>query len=96
VALYFFVTHPSGTESSEAMFFKVFKKELKYSEFAHIGNLNAYTLDSLKSQIERMEIQEEQIGSLIHVMFTEPQTTIVLSFHLNGEFNKIESQKYYS
>ena len=96
MALYFFVTHPSGTEIGEAMFFKVFKKELKYSEFADIGNLHTYTLDSLKLQIKRMEIQEEQIGSLIHVTFTEPQTTIVLSFHLNGEFNKIESQKYYS
>ncbi len=78
------------------MFFNIFKKEIKYSEFANIGNLNAYTLDSLKSQIERMEIQEEQIGSLIHVTFTEPFTKIVLSFHLNGQFNKIESQEYYS
>jgi hypothetical protein len=78
------------------MFFNIFIKEIKYSEFAHIGNLNACTLDSLKSQIERMEIQEEQIGSLIHVTFTEPFTQIVLSFHLNGQFNKIESQEYYS
>lgn len=78
------------------MLLKLFKKEIKYSEFAHIGNLHTYTLDSLKSRIKRMEIREEQIGSLIHVTFTEPHTTIVLSFHLNGQFNKIESQQYYT
>jgi hypothetical protein len=43
-----------------------------------------------------MEIKEEKIGSLVLVTFTEPVTKIVLSFHLNGQFNKIESQEYYS
>ncbi len=78
------------------MLLKLYKKELKYSEFAYLGNLHTYTLDRLKSQIKRMEIKEEKKDALIYVSFTEPFIKIVLSFHLNGEFNKIESQEYYS
>jgi hypothetical protein len=78
------------------MLLKIFKKNIPFCEFGDLGNLNDYTLDSLKSQIKRMEIKEEKIGSLVLVTFTEPFTKIVLSFHLNGAFNKIESQKYYS
>lgn len=76
------------------MLLKLFKKNIPFSEFGDLGNLNDYTLDSLKSQIKRMEIKEEKIGSLVLVTFTEPFKKIVLSFHLNGEFNKIESQEY--
>jgi hypothetical protein len=76
------------------MLLKLFKKNIPFSEFGDLGNLHTYTLDSLKSQIKRMEIKEEKIGSLVLVTFTEPFKKIVLSFHLNGEFNKIESQEY--
>lgn len=43
-----------------------------------------------------MEIKEEKKDALIYVSFTDANTKIVLSFHLNGQFNKIESQEYYS
>ena len=76
------------------MLLKFFKKNIPFSEFGDLGNLHTYTLDRLKSQIKRMEIKEEKIGSLVLVTFTEPFTKIVLSFHLNGEFHKIESQEY--
>ena len=78
------------------MLSKIFKKNIPFSEFSDLDNLNNYSLDSLKSKIKRMEIKEEKIGSLVLVTFTEPVTKIVLSFHLNGQFNKIESQEYYS
>jgi len=76
------------------MLLKLFKKNIPFSEFGDLGNLNDYTLDSLKSQIKRMEIKEEKKDALIYVSFTEPFTKIVVSFHLNGEFSKIESQEY--
>jgi hypothetical protein len=78
------------------MLLKIFKKNIPFCEFGDLGNLNHYTLESLKSKIKRMEIKEEKKDALIYVSFTEPFTKIVLSFHLNGAFNKIESQKYYS
>jgi hypothetical protein len=76
------------------MLSKLFKKNIPFSEFGDLGNLHTYTLDRLKSQIKRMEIKEEKKDALIYVSFTEPFTKIVLSFHLNGAFNKIESQEY--
>lgn len=78
------------------MLSKIFKKNIPFSEFGDFGNLNTYTLDSLKSKIKRMEIKEEKKDALIYVSFTDANTKIVLSFHLNGEFNKIEFQEYYS
>jgi hypothetical protein len=78
------------------MLSKIFKKNIPFCEFGDLGNLNTYTLDSLKSKIKRMEIKEEKKDALIYVSFTDANTKIVLSFHLNGAFNKIESQEYYS
>ena len=76
------------------MLSKIFKKNIPFSEFGDFGNLNTYTLDSLKSKIKRMEIKEEKKDALIYVSITDANTKIVLSFHLNGEFNKLESQEY--
>lgn len=76
------------------MLLKLFKKNIPFCEFGDLGNLNDYTLDSLKSKIKRMEIKEEHKDALIYVSFTDANTKIVLSFHLNGEFHKIESQEY--
>ncbi len=78
------------------MLLKIFKKNIPFSEFGDLDNLNTYTLDSLKSKIKRMEIKEEKKDALIYVSITDANTKIVLSFHLNGQFNKIESQEYYS
>jgi hypothetical protein len=78
------------------MLSKIFKKNIPFSEFGDLDNLNNYTLDSLKSKIKRMEIKEEKKDALNYVSFTDANTKIVLSFHLNGQFNKIESQEYYS
>jgi hypothetical protein len=51
-------------------------------------------LEALKAQIKQMDIEEEQKGSLIFVHFSNPSTKIVLSYHLSGQFHKIESQEY--
>jgi hypothetical protein len=76
------------------MLLNLFKNTYKYSEFAYLGNLENYTLDSIKLHVKKMQIKEQQIGSLIYLQFTDPYTKIVLSYHLDGQFNKIESQKF--
>lgn len=73
---------------------KIFKNEIPFSEFANLGEIKAYSLDELKAQIKQMDIKEELKGSLIFVYFSNASTKIVISYHLSGQFNKIESQEY--
>ena len=76
------------------MLSKIFKKNIPFSEFAHVGDFSTYTLEDLKAQIKEMDIKEEINGSLIFVQFTDKYTKIVISYNLSGQFNKIESQEY--
>ena len=76
------------------MLSKIFQKEILFSEFADLGQIKAYSLEALKAQIKQMDIKEEQKGSLIFVQFSNASTKIVISYHLSGQFHKIESQEY--